>query len=266
MLADRLPVTVAVLADRARALGLWALALAAICGMYIGLYPSFPQDELEGLVESLPEGVVSAFGYDQIGTAAGYVDSTVYGLLGPILLAVFAIGVAARTLAGKEEDGTLELEVASPLTRRRVYLERLLALVVQVVVLVVVLGVTTAALTVGLDLDLGLGRVAEVSVGLALFALLAGALALAAGAATGRRAVALGVGAGVIVAGFVLDAIGPMLEAGWMTAVSPWSWFVGSEVALLHGADWGRYALMAAVAIVVLVGGALRFERRDLMV
>jgi ABC-2 type transport system permease protein len=110
-----LPVLRGVLDNQRRTLVLWGIAVAAICAMYAAFYPAMGGgEEMEALLAAMPQALVEAMGYDQIGTAPGYLTSTVYGLLAPILLLVFAIGTGARLIAGQEEDGTLELELASP--------------------------------------------------------------------------------------------------------------------------------------------------------
>lgn len=81
--------------------------------------------------------------------------------------------------------------------------------------------------------------------------------------ATGRRAVALAVAAGLAVLAFVLDALGPMLEAGWMTAVSPFSWYL-AENPLTEGWDPQGLALLAVVPVVSAAVAFVTFERRDL--
>lgn len=264
MAADVLPVTTGVLRGQRRSLLVWSAALSAVSAMYIAFWPAMDTGDIQALVDSLPEGLRTAMGYDAIGTPAGYLTSTVYGLLGPALLLVFAIGTGARLLAGLEEDGTLELELVSPVSRRRVYLERLSALVVDVAVLVLALTVVTLLLVAVLDMEVGATNVLAGSTGLLLLVLAHGAVAFAVGAATGRRAQALGAAAGLAVLGFVLDAIGPTVGWGWMSTVSPFSWLLVPEP-LAQGFDLG-FVRLALLAVVAAGAGLVAFDRRDLMV
>jgi ABC-2 type transport system permease protein len=265
MAADTLPVLRGVVRTQARPLVLWSLAVAAVSTIYISFYPSVGGAEMQSLIDSMPEDLVTALGYDRIGTAAGYLTSTVYGLLGPVLLLVFAIGTGARLIAGHEEDGTLELELTAPVSRRRLFAERLLALLLDLCVLVAVLTLTSWALVVALDIDVSLGNLLAGSTGLLLLTAGFGTFALAVGAVTGRRAVALGVAAGAAVAAYVLDAIGPTIDAGWMTAVSPFAWYLEADP-LVNGLDPRGFALLAAVPVLSAAVGLVAFVRRDLMV
>jgi ABC-2 type transport system permease protein len=253
-----------VMTDQRRSLLLWGLALVSIATLYISFYPLMGVEDMAAMVEQLPEAMINAFGYDDIATPAGYITSSVYGLLGPILLSIFAIATGTRLVAGQEEDGTLELELTAPIGRVRVLLERLVALWLNIVVLVGVLTVATMLLVVALDLDVELVNIAAGSLGLLLLITGFGTLGLAVGAITGRRAVGLGVAAAFAVGAYVLDAIGPTVDAAWMTTVSPYSWYL-VERPLFNGFDWQGLALLATIPLIAAVAGVWGFARRDLM-
>lgn len=265
MVVDTMPIAAGVVRNARRSLILWSGALAAVSAMYVSVFPAIGGTDMQALIEGLPEGMVEALGYDQIGTAAGYISSTVYGLLAPILLSVFAIGAGARLIGGDEENGSLELEYTAPVGRRQVYIERMLAMWINVSVLTVVVAVATAGLALALDLDISLVNLAGASVGLWLLTLGFGTVALAVGAATGRRAIGLGAGAGVAVTSFMLDAIGPTIDVEWMSAISPFSWYLG-ERPLQNGVDVFGLLLLVLVPAIAGLLGLRRFERRDLMV
>ena len=115
------------------------------------------------------------------------------------------------------------------------------------------------------DLDVEVANVLAGSTGLLMLVLGFGTIGFAVGAATGRRAIGLGVAAGLAVLAFMFDAIGPTIDAAWMSAVSPFSWFL-EDSPLLTGFDMQGLALLAVVPIVAAIGALLGFTRRDLMV
>jgi ABC-2 type transport system permease protein len=264
--ADVRTVAARALRDQRRGLALWALALAAVTSIYVSFYPAMGDaSDIQAFVANLPEGIVQAMGYDDMASPAGYLRSTVYGLLGPALLLVFAIGTGARLVAGQEEDRTLELELTAPVSRRAILVGRLLALWAGVALLTTVVVGVTLALAAGLDIDVAIGGVLAAGTGLLLLVLGLGTVALAVGAATGRRTVALAAASGLAVAAFMLNALAPALDADWMQTVSPFSWYLEPNP-LAAGADAGDLTLLAAVPIVAALAGLLRFERRDLLV
>lgn len=259
------PVLSGVVREQRRALFLWAIALATVAAVYISFFPAVGGEAMQLMVDSMPEGLVDSLGYDRLGTAAGYIESTIYGLLGPILLLVFAIGTGARLIAGQEEDRTLELELTAPIPHRRQYAERLAALWLDVLILVVVLALAATVLILVLDLDVAFGNLVAASVGLLMLVITFGTVAYAIGAATGRRGVALGAASGLAVVTYMLSAIGPMVGAGWMTAISPWSWYIQNSP-LINGWDIKGLLLLTLIPVAAGIVGLTFFRKRDLMV
>jgi ABC-2 type transport system permease protein len=261
------PVTRWVLREQRRSLVLWAIALGAISAMYLSFYPYYGDNaEMEALIEQLPEALTVGMGWDRIATAAGYLESTVYALLGPALLLVFGIGAGARLVAGEEEAGTLELEASAPVSRRSLLLQRFAVLALQLAVLCAALALVTLALVAALGLDVDAGSVLAATLGLYLFVLAMATVTLAVGAVTGRRAVALGVGAGLAVLAYVANAVAP-LTAGtdWLEAVSPFAWYVGGDP-LVAGVDPVGFGALLGLTLVALAVALVWFERRDLAV
>lgn len=264
-MTDVAPVFVNVIGQLRRPLLLWAVALSAVSVMYLSFYPSMGGGAMDDLVADLPEDLVTALGYDVIGTAGGWVTGTVYGLLGPILLLVFAIGTGARLLAGEEEAGTLELEITAPISRRRILTERLLALVFGTCFLVAVVTAVCWLLILALDMDVPFDRLLAGSAGLVLLTLGFGTIAFSVGAATGKRAVAMGAAAALAVLAFVFDALGPAVDQQWMSEVSPFYWYLGQDP-LLDGFDWFGLAKLAVIFVVASAVAVVTFPGRDLRV
>ncbi len=254
-----------VLRQRRRALLGWGMAVGVVSAIYVSFYPTMGDTgELESLIEGMPDGLVSALGYDAIGTAPGYLESTVFGLLAPILLLVFALGFAARVLAGEEEDGSLELETAAPISRVRSLLERYLALVVGVVWLGIVTGVVSLGLVTALGMEVGTAELAATTLGLTVFTIALASVAFAVGAATGRRVVALAVGAGVAVLAYMANALAPLMDDGtWLERLSPFAWYLGNDP-LVNGLSVGGMVALLALALVGLGAAVVTFDRRDL--
>jgi ABC-2 type transport system permease protein len=242
----------------------WSLALAAVSAIYVSFYPAIGAEQLQSMIDVLPPELAQAMGYDRMGSAAGYVTSTVYALLGMALLVVFTVGAAARIVAGEEESGLVELDAAGPVTRAALVDGRALALVLRVTFLVAVLFLVTAALVAVNDLDVTTSGLVAGSLQLGLFAVALGLVTLSVGAATGRRTVALAAGSGLAVVSYVADALaGIVADAAWLADVSPFSWFVGGDP-LVTGVDVSGVARLATLGAVAWLIGRWRIGRRDL--
>lgn len=263
--AVSLPVLRWVLRVQRRALIGWGVALGLVTALYVSFWPAMGEtQEMQALIDSMPEALVTAMGYDAISSPAGYLESTVYALLAPILMLVFALAFGARLIAGDEEGGAMELEATGPVGRRRLLLERYMALVLGVVWLGTLTGVVALTLARALGMDIGTGPLIGATVGLILLVLALGSVAFAVGAATGRRALALTVGAAIAVFGYMADALAPLLDDGaWLERLSPFFWYLGNDP-LNEGFGVAGALALAALTLVSLGVAVLAYDRRDL--
>lgn len=254
-----------VLRAQGRSTALWALSLAGITMLYTAFYPSIGSAKLDVMMESMPPALIEAMGLDAMASAAGFVAATVYTLVGLILALVCAIALGARLIAGQEEDTTLELELGSPVSRSRVYVERLAAVWLVVLALTLTITAVLAVMSATLDLGLDPGNLVVASSGYLIYVGTLGTIAFAVGAATGRRGIALGAASAVAVLGYLLAYLGPLADVGWMEDLSPFGWYSAADP-LLTGDGWGGFTLLLGLAALVAAAGFWRFTRRDLTV
>ncbi len=256
--------------DRRRGWLWWSVGVGAAVAFVAGLFPSVRDNEsFAEITEDLPEGLQSLFGIEPgtlITSAVGYLDARWFATTLPVLLVVYGIGLGAASIAGSEEDGTLELLMANPVSRTRVLFERVAAMVLLVVLLGVVAAVLLVAVAppVGLDEGIGVGGLVAATVGVLLMSLVHAALANAIGAATGRRAAALAVASVVAVAGFLVQGLAtlaaPLEPFRWL---SPWHWYLDAD-ALTDGLSVASVVLPLAVGVLLVAAGWVLFVRRDL--
>lgn len=257
-----LPLVVAAFRQRRRGLVFWSLGLAAVVLMYAPLYPSL-EGSLEEQIASLPDGLAQAFGMTSM-DAPGYVQSTVFGLLGAVLVLLFSVTAGARAVAGEEDKGLLDLYLTHGVSRRRLLAERALHLLLELLVLAGVVVLVLLAVTPGAGLGFGVDEVLAAGLGLLGIGVLTGAVALAVGAATGSRGAALGAAAVVGVGGYLANVLSDIAEVPWLKNVSPFHWAYGFEP-LRNGFDgaW-TLCLLYLVAGAAYGLGALALNRRDI--
>ncbi|WP_322796345.1 ABC transporter permease subunit [Tepidiforma sp.] len=258
------------LRDRRRSTLWWVLGLLALNLLTLAFYPSIRgQQEFDDLVQQMPPALRDLFGMSEgisLSSAPGYLWARLFSSLLTVLLVIYAVVAGSACIGGSEEDGTLELILANPVTRRRVAAERLVA----VSTLLALLGVVSVATLVllappfhGLE-NISAGGLAAACAGAVTLAGFHLSLAFTAGAITGRRGPGLALGMVVAVGGFL--AQGLLTAAGapaWLRNLNPWFWYLESNL-LAFGPSWEAWlpALLlsippAAVAIAI-------FERRDL--
>jgi ABC-2 type transport system permease protein len=248
----------------------WALAIAGMCALLAVAYPTVrDNNELDKTFADLPQGVQALLGLsggNLLSSPTGYLDSQFYANVLPIMLLVFGIGLAAWTIAGDETAGSLELLLANPVSRVRVAVARLAALVLLMASLCAVCFVTLVVLSPATGLNDGLpaARVAAATIAAALLAVTFAAVAFAVGAATGNRPAALGAAAAVAVAGYVLEGLSQQIHAlRPLQTVNPWHWLLGHDP-LRHGFVWQSWVPPVLATLVLAAAGLPRLARRDL--
>lgn len=254
------------LSDNRRGFLGWALAITAIAAMYSSMWPVLGKNSgLATAINSFPQAMRDAFHMQDYGTAAGYFGSTVFGLLVPILLAVFAVGAGTKAVAGDEEAGTLDLVLAHPVRRTHLAAARWLAVLAAIALAGTLLLLVELAIRVPAEFSaISAANLAAMSFQLVLFGWCFASIAFGIGAATGRRLYAVVGGAYVTVASYLCDSFLPQIGGlRWTQAISPFSWYLGGDP-LRNGVQWTHCALLVGLSLCCAAVGVIGFNRRDL--
>jgi ABC-2 type transport system permease protein len=246
----------------------WAFALAAVAAMYAGFWPSIGNNpDMTKALEAYPESLKEAMHMQDLTQPESYLGATVFGLLIPLLLAVFAISAGVKAIAGDEEAGTLDLVLAHPVSRVSLALQRFSAIAAALTAITGLLALAIIGLRGPADFaEVSVGNILAICLQLALFGLFFAALSYAVGAWTGKRVAAIGVGAAVVVFAYLADSFLPQVDGlHWTEAISPFDWYLGGEP-LRNGLQLGHAALLLGVAMLLVALGTWRFNRRDVAV
>jgi len=256
------------LRDLRRGFAWWSLGLIGLAAMMVAVYPSVRESPaLEDLAQNYPEALQELFSFGGGGfdyaSPAGYLGIELFSLMVPLLLIIAAVAAGAGAVAGEEDRGTLELLLAQPVSRRRVVLEKAVAMTVETAGLGLVLW---AALWIGaLAIDMGISgaHLAAAVTGAVLLALGYGTIALMAGAFLGRRGAAVGVTAAAAAAAYLVNSLAGIVDL--LEPLRPFTPFYHYESPdpLRHGLSPGHTAVLVAVAVVAAAVAAVALDRRD---
>lgn len=242
----------------------WIAAIAGVGGFYAAFWPTFDNPDIQKFLDEYPKALMDALNYTDIATASGYLNATVYGLVVATLSVVFGLSAGARIVAGDEERGTLDLVLAHPVSRTGLALARFAAFVVGAIASSVALLAVILVLSGPFRLTgISAGAFAAMHLHLVLFTVFFGSVAYAVGSATGKRGLALGIGAGVAVFAFAANGILPQVEGlEWISALSAYDWLNGAAP-LDNGLQAADVLLMLGLSIVLVAAGTWGFRRRD---
>jgi ABC-2 type transport system permease protein len=254
------------LRDQRRSLMWWAIALIGTVLMYAAFWPNVHDnaDAFDEYLRNMPEAIRNLIGGLDFGTPEGYLQSELFSFMGPILFLVYAIGAGARAIAGEEQEGTLDLLLSTPTSRRRVLLDKFWALVAATFLLVGLTWASIAVFGAPFDLTLDTEGLLATCVNLFLLALAFGSIALAIGAATGNKTLAIGAPSGFALASFLVKTFAPSVDAlEPLNLLSPFHYYIDHDP-LRTGFNGVDVLVLASISVVVVAGALVTFERRDL--
>ena len=240
----------------------YAAGMALYTFVVVALYPSFRNStSLNGLSGSTAAALFGVTG--PLTSPAGWLNGNIYGNFFPLIMLMLTIGYGAAALAGQDENGTLALIAALPMRRRTILFQKAGAMALQALLL-------AAAVTIcvfigrGFQLAISPGDAIGISAALVLMGLDFGLLTMAVGAATRRRGTALGVGAGVAAASYLLSSLATTIS--WIRPgryLSLFYWSVANGQ-ISEGVSLGGFAVLIVAGLAVLLAAVLAFRRADL--
>jgi ABC-2 type transport system permease protein len=242
-----------------------ALGMAAMTAYFAILFPTYSKTfNISELLQKMGDyGKLLGVTGDTT-TLAGFLHIELFSMILPALMVGLVAGVGSGFTAGEESRGTIDILLSYPISRRRLVLEKALAVTIAACVAaftVWVFGLAGAAIsgTALSAVDLAAALVMLVLLGLAF-----GAIALAVSAATGNRAASIGVAVGLLFVMYLVDAVANIVDSlGVVRPLSLFRYYLGSDP-LRNGLSLADAGVLAAVAAAFLVASVVLFERRDL--
>lgn len=252
--------------DRRRSFVAWAIGIVTYCLLIVSIYPTIRDSEgYAAAIEDYPEALKELFGGTEafdFTSGAGFLNAQLFSLMIPLLLVIVAIGFGA-SIGGEQESGLMDLVMANPVRRRRVVLERALAMTAFIVGLATVAGVVVVVAGSFFDLEVSLNRLLAATVGVVLLVVLHGLVAIAVGSASGQRSTAVGVATAVFAAGYLLNALAGLVDSMEPARLaSPYHHAIGTNP-LLNGWPLGNLLVLVGLCAAVLALSVVLFERRD---
>jgi ABC-2 type transport system permease protein len=263
-----LPVLTATLAETRTGTAIACFYIAAIILLVGALAPSLKSVNL-GAYLSSPVGqalIGSKVGAAALRTFTGYLSvefySVWFGLFFGGYLAFIAGGIVAKPL----EDGTIELALARPFSRRRFYLERCGALaVVGVIMSVWALAVVWLDTRIFADATVDWHWLPLTQLAGSAFLVFALGLGAVISACSSVARTAGSAAIGVLVLGYLLNSLAGLSDRlTWMTYLSPFHYAQLSAILVQHQITWWHLALLTGLGVAGVIAGLIVFERRDL--
>lgn len=245
----------------------WCLGVFGLIFINMIFYPSFKDSaaEFQKSLQNLPDTAVQLFGGStDLFSPVGFLNSQVFFLMLPMLLAILAIGLGSSLIAREENDLTIELLLARPLSRSRLLAAKAVAGVIILAIVSFAGFLTTLLLGWGVHIGVPSQAIVEASWACFLLSLVCGAIAFLLSAVGRARSASIGVGALVALGGYLVVSLSNTVD--WLKGpakVFPFNYYHSES--LLRGSHHWDSSLLYLVIVVVCGSLAwLSFRRRDI--
>lgn len=241
----------------------WSLAMILFTWMVVALFPTFQESfgkSLQDVPESLKAFLGEASDYQQI---TGFVDLQVLTQM-IWLTVIHGVILCTGLIAGEESEGTLQSLLAQPVSRTKVYVEKLLASIVIVGIVCISMGITIYVSALLINENIGVWPLLQATFSFWLTTIFLSLLSYAIGAATGRRGLA---GAIVGLFGFAAFMVSSLAQTvTWLKPVnliSPFKYFNTPSV-LENGLQLNNVAVLSGACVAFALVGWFVFIKRDI--
>lgn len=249
---------------------IWGIGFFAMMVLILQISPLMTGLELVDLMEALPPWLLAAAGVSDaqlLGTVEGLIALGFFGKLA-LLFAAYPVVMGLRVTSQEETEGTMDVMLSLPLPRWRIIFEKFLAYALNIVIL---MGMSVLGLyvgQVGLTLEVNIAQLVLITLSIIPVMVFLLALTTLVGAIISRRQQVMTIVTVYIVFSFVVQTVGPMVDAPWMNAIESVALFTyyNVENTLVNGITAWHVALMLGLAALMLAVSFVNFERRDIAV
>lgn len=239
--------------------------------MYLSIMISmFDPASLESLIKvmkTMPKELVSAMGYDDLGTTlTTYLGNTYYNFIAIMFPMIYVIIVSNRLIAKHVDSGSMAYLLSTPNSRLKIVTTQAFYLMMSITVIFVFLIVAGIMISQSMfpgDLDIG-GFILVNIVTLFTFYAISG-IGFFFSCIFNDTKYSIGFGAGVPIAFFVLNMLANAGEQlVWIKYFTIFTLLNPAQI--LEGSSFTPVAMVIlfAIAVITYIGGIVAFNRRDL--
>jgi len=265
------PLYLRLLKDRRISFLVYSLVSIGFSWMYVALFPGFAEqsEKLEQLLEVYPESMIKAFNID-IATFVkleGFMAVEMFSIIWPIFLIIIVTAIAGATLAGEIEKGTLEIILAQPLSRTKIFFARYGAGFTIMAVFVLTTIYAVVPLAWAYDINCNVGHFSKLVLVGFLFGLAVFSMAMFFSSIFKSKGIVYFLNGGVIVVMYVLNIVAGLKENLSNLKYGSFFYYFDSTGVLVHGKiDNWAYLVFIGTAVIFTILGAFIFNKRDIAV
>ena len=252
------------LISRYKSILLWSISMALLAIMFTALYEPFA-GAVEGMAEIAPAEMEAIWGgnLEYASTPAGWLGIELYGIFLPIVLAIIAVNSGSTAIGGEEDSGTLELLLASPISRSRIVVEKSLSIITQIGLVAISVWGGVALGSFLFSFKVSLLDVLLATIMAWLFGTSISYLSLCVHSITGSKGLAIGIGSLFVGLSYIANVLAQLLNSlSGLKYFSTFYYYSGGTV-LVEGLSTTNFLVLAGASVILWILSVRFFETRD---
>lgn len=245
----------------------WGISLGLMGGYLVSFYDTLvkQQEALSEMIKSYPQEMFAFFGdMTRLFTPGGFLNTEFFSYM-PIILGILAVLSGSGLLASDEENGTLDLILAHPVSRSEIFFGRLMAFLTAQIMIQFIAWLGFWIFMPGTTLGITAGELAMPFLSLFSLMVFFGVLALLFSMLLPSRTMAAMLSGLFLVASYFITSLSRIDEdLEQLAKFSPLNYYQGGEA--LTGIEWPWFLGLFACALGFILLAWWLFERRDIRV
>ncbi|MCA9388253.1 ABC transporter permease subunit [Candidatus Berkelbacteria bacterium] len=253
------------LRERQRSILAWMIGFIAFCGLLIAFFNEFPDLSFyDEIIAQAPEIFSALVGeLTTLTTIEGFLSAELFSLMFPVMMAVLGISLATSLIAKEENAGTLELLLARPVSRAKIFNQKMLSLVFQLALMMLACWASIVLFTSIYNVEINAVNLAWALVALYLLTLDFSMLAFALSNIF-NRGIGMAISGALFVVSYFVSNLSAFISS--LDKIKDFSFFTYYRHydLLTNGANYADLLVLLVPILVFYWLAQAAFERRDI--
>ena len=254
------------LRDRWRSTLAWSVGLLSMISVELYIYPSVVKssEAMKQYIDAFPDALKTIFRLEDYFSGAGFLGTELFSMMIPLIFISVTAARGSAAIAGEVEAGTADILFALPISRTRILVSKLAAMMLEILFLSFI---TVLSIFIGsklVDMEVSTAALITATSASALMALIYGAVALLAGSFTGKKGAATGLAITFAIAALLFYSLAPINDTfDYLTPFNPMDWAINGNP-LANGISALAFTKLTSTFAVISALSIYLFRKRDI--
>lgn len=242
----------------------------AFIWMYIAMWPSFSKESekfLE-LADAYPEALMKAMNIDimgMFGSVEGFIAGEHFSIIWPIVLIILTLTYASSAIAGEVDKGTIELLLAQPISRLKIFIAKYFSGLVIVAAFILLSNFSVVPLSLLHNVDLQIQNYLSISILGFLFAFAIFGICIMLSSFFSSRGLPMAITGGVLIIMYALNVFAALQESVEnLKYLSFFYYYEFADAAIYNKLDVVDISVFLVVGIITSIIGVIIFLKRNI--